>query len=296
VILLVLRGVPASGKSTHAEELRKQGWTVINRDSIRFSLYGAYWGKSVDENVVTDVENVALDSALRANANAVLDATNLNHKALKTKLSIAARYGAWVHYCDFEVSAYEAVARDAKRERQVGESVIVGFFKRYKIDQRTGVLPAPPDLWPKFEPYVGTPNLPSAFIVDTDGTVANSDGIRNPYDTSRYHLDTLIEHVAAAVVGIEDQGHVIIGLSGRDESFRQVTQNWWIDNGLPFNKFYMREDGDKRVDAVIKYEIFKQHIEPYYDVLGAFDDRPQVIRMWEAIGVPVFNVGKNLEF
>lgn len=295
MILLILRGVPASGKSTHATELQKQGWTVVNRDSIRFALYGAYWGKGINEDVVTDVENKAIESALAQNANVVVDATNLNKKALKTKLSLASRYGAWVAYEDFTVPIMVAFERDKNRERQVGWKVLRSFFERYKINPESGKLPEPLPLWPKFEKYVGNPNLNSAYIVDTDGTVANNQPHRGPYDTSKYHLDTVHEHVANVVRSLS-RDLFIIGLSGRDNEFAQVTRDWWMKNDIPFDKFYFRPDGDKRVDAIIKYELFKKHIEPNFNVLGVFDDRPQVLRMWRSIGVPVFDVGSGLEF
>ena len=63
-----------------------------------------------------------------------------------------------------------------------------------------------------------------------------------------------------------------------------------------FDEFFIRPAGNKRMDAIIKYELFKEHIEPNYNAVGAFDDRPQVIRMWETIGVPVLNVGSGREF
>lgn len=297
MILLILRGVPASGKSTHALELQKQGWTVVNRDSIRFALYGAYWGKGINEDVVTDVENKAIESALASNANVVVDATNLNKKALKAKLSLASRYGAQVAYRDFEVPLMVAVARDKNRERQVGWNVISkNFFTRYKINVQTGKLPGPPDLWPKFKPYEPVKTRPMVYIVDTDGTVADHEGVRNPYDTSKYHLDKVHWHTASVVKALSEAGYGIIGLSGRDEKYAAVTTKWWNDNGIPFDEFYMRSDNDKRVDAVIKYELFKKWIAPTHFVLGAFDDRPQVIRMWRSIGVPVFDVGNGIEF
>ena len=53
--LEILRGVPASGKSTHAIKRVVEGWTRINRDDIRYAMYGRYWGPTVNEDAVTDV-------------------------------------------------------------------------------------------------------------------------------------------------------------------------------------------------------------------------------------------------
>lgn len=294
--LIILRGVPGSGKSTHAAVLQKQGATVVNRDGIRFTLFGEYWGKGVDENVVTDAENAAINASLEAGHDTVVDATNLRASNLRTKLSLASRWGAEVEYVDFPISYGEAVMRDAARERTVGDKVIRNFFKKYRIDETHGVLPRPPQPLPLFEPYDVDASLPPAYIVDTDGTTADHEGVRGIFDHSKYHLDLVREHVAQIVRGVRTLGVNIIGVSGRDDTYRAVTEQWYRDNNIPFDLFYMRAGGDKRMDAIVKYEIFKQHIEPNFNVLAALDDRPQIIRMWRTIGVPVIDVGFGKEF
>lgn len=292
--LRILRGVPASGKTTYAQSLLQHRWVRVCRDEIRFTMFGKYWG--VDESVVSDVENSMIESALRAGQNVVLDATNLSRSLMRSKLSLAARYGAHVEFTDFPVSYPVAVERDKMRTRSVGEKVVKHFFDQYKLDRKGGPLPDPPAPLPVFYPYVVDLSKPAAYIVDTDGTVADSEGVRNPFDTSKYHLDKLRKHVAGVVVSLNVRGVPVIALSGRDEEFRDVTEKWWYDNGMVFDEFFMRPKGDRRMDAIVKYDLFKEHVEPNYNVYGAFDDRPQVIRMWETIGVPVFNVGTGREF
>ena len=293
--LEILRGVPASGKSTYAVINRDdRGAAVVCRDDIRMAMFGRYSG--VDERVITDVENAAIESALRNGQDVILDATNLRNKYLTTKLSLASRYGATVKYRDFPVPLLTALQRDSGRgHKKVGPRVIESFFKRYKIDREVGALPTPPAPLPEFERHVPDESKPAAYVVDTDGTLANHQPHRSPYDTTRYHLDTVIEHVAGIVRGLSGSFN-IIGLSGRDETFRGATEYWWDANDIPFHEFLMRPEGDKRMDAIVKYELFKQYVEPNYNVLGAIDDRPQVIRMWETIGVPVINVGSGREF
>ena len=41
-----------------------------------------------------------------------------------------------------------------------------------------------------------------------------------------------------------------------------------------------------RKDTVIKEELFWEHIEPTYNVIGAFDDRPVIVRLWHTLGIP----------
>jgi hypothetical protein len=252
--------------------------------------------------VVTHVENAAITAALRAGSDVVVDATNLNHKALRTKLSLASEFSAVVLYDDCVVSLEEAIARDearaARNQRSVGKNVIKEFFKRYRIDPDRGLLPPAPEQWPVFERALPhEKGKVDAYIVDTDGTVADSESVRNPYDVSKYHLDKPINHVIEAVHGVWERGFCVVGVSGRDEKYRDITVDWWNTHlSVAPEAFFMRPEGDKRVDAIVKYEIFKRDIEPHYNIYGAFDDRPQVLRMWRAIGVPVFDVGKGVEF
>lgn len=291
--LRILRGPPGSGKSTYRRDL--VGFTVVSRDDIRFQLFGRYW--NVDEDVVTEVEHATLVGALRAGHDVVVDATNLRARNVRTLLSLAHPFNPEVSFVDFEVPMNEAIGRDAARvERQVGRDVITGFYSRYRINRDDGALPAPPPLLPAFEAYHRDDSAPLAYIIDTDGTVANHEPHRGPHDTSRYAEDTVHRHVATVVDTLSTSGFQIVALSGRDEAFREVTEAWWTENDLHFDAFFFRPEGDRRIDSVIKYELFKEHIEPFYNVLGAFDDRPQVIRMWQTIGVPVFNVGEGVEF
>lgn len=77
----VLQGLPGSGKSTIAaawcarDPLRRQ---IVNRDRIRFALFGRYSGLTAEqESMVTDVEFGLADAALSVGMSVVVDATNL---------------------------------------------------------------------------------------------------------------------------------------------------------------------------------------------------------------------------
>ena len=78
-------------------------------------------------------------------------------------------------------------------------------------------------------------------------------------------------------------GYDIIIVSGREASCIKETTKWLFDNGIYYNKIYMREEGDKRCDSIVKREIAERHILPAYNVRGVFDDRQRVVDMWRAL-------------
>ena len=74
-------------------------------------------------------------------------------------------------------------------------------------------------------------------------------------------------------------------LTGRNESFRKVTETWLTWNEIPFNRVLMRADKDQRPDNIIKGEILQQLRAEGRDIAFAVDDRQQVVDMWRANGV-----------
>lgn len=295
--VILTRGLPASGKSTWAK-----AWVAadpssrvrVNRDDIRFQLYGSYWGEGVDENVVSKVEEAMVKAAVDAGKSVVIDATHL-----------AARYiTRWrrlyphVIVQSFQVPLAELNERNLLRvgagERGVDPVVIYRMAERFQIkaDGKLPPLPepTPPQTWKPAPAW--SSSLRDAYIFDIDGTVANHTDVRGPYDTSRYHLDTVHQDVACLALDLYTTGHQIIYVSGRDEEFRDVTQQWlWknvIDADLPL---FMRPKGDVRNDAIVKHELFHQNIANRWNVVGVFDDRGRVLRMWRAIGLTTFAVG-----
>lgn len=309
--LIITRGVPASGKTTWALEwLAEESETKrvrINRDDIRHMLFGKYTG--VDEFAVTKMQESLLRAGMKNGYDIVLDNTSLYNKHVKDVLKIARDFFYEVEYKDFEVTMEEAIARDSKRERQVGEEVIKMFFKRHLPK---GSMPEPPkvEMTQVFRPYVRNTELPTAYIFDIDGTLAHIDpeNPRDVYDASRAREDLVDDDVLYILQMIDGYAYdfedgmkseyspKIIIMSGRSEDHRKETEYWLADQGIIAEGIFMRPSGDTRKDSVVKNELFREHVEPYYNVCGVFDDRPQVIDMWKLIGLTVFNVGDGIDF
>lgn len=278
----ILRGAPASGKSTYALEWVQRGTNRvrINRDDIRFTNFGAYTG--VDEQAVTVLEDATLVAAMKASLDIVLDATNLNAKFLKGKIKLAHKWGYTVTHEDFDVARDELKLRDSMREKKVGDSVIDSFYDRYL---RKGFPLFPEVEAPlEFRSYNGTPGMPKAIIVDIDGTLAHMND-RSPYDDKRLHEDT-VDDIVRDIVSRYEEDHGIVVMSGRDEGkCRTATEAWLERHGIYHDWLIMRPAGDVRNDAVVKNELFENYVAKWWDVKFALDDRDRVVDMWRAKGI-----------
>ena len=59
----MLKGLPASGKSTYAKKLANKGWTRVNKDDLRAMLNDGKWSRS-NEKFVLKVRDFIVADAL----------------------------------------------------------------------------------------------------------------------------------------------------------------------------------------------------------------------------------------
>lgn len=78
--------------------------------------------------------------------------------------------------------------------------------------------------------------------------------------------------------------HIIL-VSGRPDKYMEKSVAWLNKNKIEFDYLLMRKTGDFRADYIVKEEIYRNHIEPEFNILFAVDDRKQVVDMWRRIGV-----------
>lgn len=146
------------------------------------------------------------------------------------------------------------------------------------------------------------PSLPNCIICDLDGTLSLMNG-RSPFEGKDCGSDLL--HVPVAILldmivtnnmtcddYVSGKQASIILMSGRnsDKGGREATENWLSDNGVNYDELHMRKESDRRSDTIIKKEMYEEHIKGKYNVLFCLDDRPSVIRLWESLGLTVFDV------
>lgn len=296
--LTAMRGYPGSGKTTKAKEIAAESGAVrVCRDDLRKMLHDNYHtGKAECEDQVTTAERAQVHALLQSGTSVVVDATHLEPRWLRKWAKMAAQYGAEFEVVDITTSALKSAANDvlrkARGERYVGGEVIERMAKRHPIQN-----------WPKVtqletftpEPVEWVEALPTAIIVDIDGTVAHMDG-RSPYDYTQVHTDTVDEQVRWLVNSMFRKGVMVLFVSGRDDSCRDETVKWLEYHGILFDELHMRPtgakdaNGNKLPDYRVKYDLFNANIRGKYNVRFVLDDRDQVVNLWRALGLKCLQV------
>ena len=276
--ILVLQGVPASGKSTYARELaeKDESYVIVNRDSIRESR-GNYWIPK-QEDYISDIEEFEVRAAINRKLNVVIDATNLNPKTIEKWNLIAQETESDIEFKLFEISFEEAMKRDSdpSRKRPVGEKTMKTFFRKYFPDKLTSMT----DTRLILEPESSKPNV---ILCDIDGTVALRKN-RSPFDYSKVSEDIFDPRMKLL---LQNQNTDIIFLSGREgtSECKKDTEEWLKSNGIKFKDLLMRKPKDFRPDNEIKLEIYENQIKPIYNVVSVFEDRDKVVKMWRDLGI-----------
>lgn len=134
--LTILRGLPASGKSTWAKEKIKEGSTLrVCRDDIRNMLIPDYsFNGEIDECLVTEIENSSIKEALIYGYDVIVDATNFRGHERFIEL-MPKEEDIDLVIKEFNVSLEECIKRDKKREKPTGIKVILGMYNHYIKDK-----------------------------------------------------------------------------------------------------------------------------------------------------------------
>lgn len=276
---IITLGVSASGKTTYANELVKQGYRDINRDYIRFNIVcpGANWSNykfnGKNEKQVTEIHQKMIMESWAREENIVISDTNLNKNRRLVLIKTLEDIGYDVEVMEFHVTQETAYKRDNLRANGVGESVIYRQFIDFR--EHVGRVTYKPDT-----------SLPKAIIFDVDGTIAQMDG-RGPFDWKRVGEDKPREFVIEMLKNYALMDYTIIICSGRDDICQTETTEW-LDRyvgALNWHGLYMRKNGDFRKDNAVKEEIFWTHLAHEYNIVACVDDRPQMIRLWHELQI-----------
>lgn len=292
--ILILIGIPASGKSTWAKEyVRKhENWVRVNRDMFRLMLKDAQMCEPKIEDMITTLTHSTIETALMRKQNVIIDNTNLKQKYLDEIID-KFKYSANIEYQLFDISLSKAIERDNAREAKVGEGVIKKMYGDYKaliegMDfQTVKKVEHRPIISANFNSdYV------DAVVFDIDGTLAHMKD-RGAFDWKKVYRDDVNVIVAEQVAFHRSKNRKILIVTGRDAVCKTETIEWLDMYGIVYDKLFMRPENDFRKDTVIKREIYRNEIVGKYNVLAVYDDRLQVLDMWYEEGIFTFNVNQG---
>jgi predicted kinase len=277
--VLVLVGLPASGKSTFAHELllKEPGqWVRSNKDSLREMAHASYWSGG-NEKFILKLRDQIILMALESGKHVIVDDTNFGKHIDQIKELVKDLAVVEVNDSFLQVSLEECIRRDTKRPKPVGKGVILEMYRKY-IEVAAPLI-------------AYNPNLPDAIIVDMDGTLSLLNG-RSPYDATTCDQDPVNQPVLDTVLMWQKSIKVII-MSGRTDDSRPPTEKWLAQYGVEPVGVFMRATGDQRKDSIIKKELFDRHVQGKYNIKFVLDDRKQVVQMWRSIGLTVFQVAEG---
>lgn len=144
--LLVLRGLPASGKSTYAIKWVNEDpehRLRISQDSIRM-MFGKYWLEDKvqlkkRESITNNINMELLKQCMFNQFDIVLDNMNLNTKTLSSIEDYVSYFNMKfvdlkaykIEYKFFKEPLNVLINRDSKRDKSVGADVITNLYNKY---------------------------------------------------------------------------------------------------------------------------------------------------------------------
>lgn len=291
--LVILQGLPASGKSTMRRELIEKSpcrFAYVNKDELRLA------NPTLDERNIHALQIDKATDQLQAGFSVIIDNTNLNPRTLESykKLAESQGVGLITTLAPYAHDWASCIYRDKSPHRlqagtSVGRSVII------KMAMEAGFYDAP-----KYK----------ARVFDVDGTLTLvGERRRHVLKTSKhpeadwgsFFKEMVYDGPNKPVVDAynkyadsTDDGHILICCSGRPENYRRETEEWLEKNvlSMPY-LLLMRPTGSHQPDDFVKKQLYEKYIKPFFEVEVVFDDRDAVVKMWRQQGLTCFQVAEG---
>lgn len=283
--LIMYKGLPASGKSTHArEEVLKSHGVIkrVNKDELRMLVDAGKWS-SENEKTILKIRDIIVTTLLSEKFSVIVDDTNLHPKHEINLRKIAQEYGADFKIKDFtNISLEECLDRDYKRSvGKVGKKVILKMYNQY--------------LKPTVQLIQYNQLNPDIIVCDLDGTIALF-GDANPYERD-FTKDKVNQVVKNILLNRGKSNVQVVFVSGRKDKFRKQTEEWlnknWGTNYKLFMRKTARKDQQEPKDVVVKKEIYEKNLKGKYNILFILDDRNQVVEFWRSQGLTCLQVAEG---
>ena len=132
VRFIMMVGIPASGKSTKAQDLaKKTGALIISSDDLRHELFEDVNCQDRNTELFQEMNRRTI-KFLKMGESVIYDATNLSSKRRKALLTQIPK-GVFKCCIYMVATPYQAEIRDIDRDRVVGSDVIDKMYKRAQV-------------------------------------------------------------------------------------------------------------------------------------------------------------------
>jgi len=299
--LTMLKGLPASGKSTKAAEILKTTPNTVrlNRDLLREMLHCNQWTPQ-NEKVTSLAQQKLAKEMLNLGHDVIIDDTNLGEFHKNSWRSVATICDAEFEMIDLTpnpVPNYylsDLIDRDNEREKSVGAHVIKSMALQYEL----------------YKPAKGW------VICDIDGTLSDNSWRVHLIESSPKKwdeffdsscADPVIENTKEQIRTLVAAGYDLVFLTARPERTRVATSRWLFDNfvvdrepnsGYVIQQYLyfallMRPNNDRRPHTEMKRSLFNKYFSDMHQIHKVFEDDAGVVDMYREFGLDVEHV-KNV--
>ena len=130
-------------------------------------------------------------------------------------------------------------------------------------------------------------------IFDLDGTLVDVTKIRHYVEGKKKNFDLFHKEsincppnekvlVLNRTLAMNHNVYIAV-FTGREEKYRELSEQWLDNNKVSYHCLLMRSDNDFRSNVIIKNELFENFKFNYLTYL-AIDDTPELRLLWKRVG------------
>jgi len=135
-------------------------------------------------------------------------------------------------------------------------------------------------------------------LLDLDHTIANSfwrDSMIGTESWDVYHEaskdDKPFQNIARLINSLASMSYVIIGITGRNEKFRQLTTKWLLEHRIDVDELLMRPDGNFEKNGIVKMALVEERFKNNYkNIQFLIDDNEDTILSFHKLGITTLQV------